>query len=81
MIRTFTTSAEQDAAIAWRVAQLEASGTPATEDALIAQFAQLALSDLVKTYRDTEGARVYAAFQSATADERAAAKAALKLDG
>jgi hypothetical protein len=74
--RTFDTTAEQDAAIAWRAAQL---GVP--EAAIVGRFASEALTGLVAAYLDAEGARVYEAFKQAPADQQAAAKAALGLDG
>ncbi len=77
--RTFTTSAEQDAAIAWDVAQLTAQGQRVTEAQLIAQFAATALDGLVARYRDAEAAKVYAAFKDASVDDRAKAKAALNV--
>lgn len=77
MRRTFDTTAEQDAAIAWRVAQID---PPITEDVLIAGFVQGALATLVKDYRDHEASRVFEAYKVATVAEQAAAKAALRLE-
>lgn len=75
MQRTLTTTAEEDAAIAWRAAQLGVS-----EAQIIAKFSSDALRSLVAAFRDDEGSRIYEAFKSATTSERAAVKAALGLD-
>lgn len=75
MTRTFETTDEQDAALAWRVAELKADGV--TEDSLIAAFADAALAELVATFRRTEADRVADAFQSATLDQRLRVKAVL----
>lgn len=77
MIRTFETTDEQDAALAWRVRELADGPTPVSEDLLIATFAETALNDLVATYRRVEAQRVADAFQSATLDQRARIKAVL----
>lgn len=79
MTRKFETSPEQDAAIAWRVEEVKASGVPMTEDDLVAQFATNALADLVAAFKDAEASRIYAAFKGATMDQREQAKAALGL--
>ncbi len=78
--RTFTTSAEQDAAIAWDVAQRALQGQRITEAQLIAQFAATALDSLVAKYRDAEASKIYAAFKDASVDDRAKAKAALSVE-
>lgn len=78
MKRTFDSTPEQDAAIAWRVVQLS-KVTPITEDELVAQFATHALADLVAAYRDAEASRMYDAFKAATIGQQAQAKAALGL--
>ena len=75
MIRTFLTTAEQDAAIAWKAAQ---SGI--SEDLIIAGFATKAVADVVAAYRDAEGSRVYDAYKTATAEQQDAVKVALGLD-
>lgn len=75
MQRTLTTTAEEDAAIAWRAAQLGVS-----EAQIIAKFSTDALRSLVAAYRDDEGSRIYDAFKAASAAERAAVKAVLGLD-
>lgn len=77
--RSFDTTAEQDAAIAWRVAQLQADDPEITEATLIASFLHAALQGLVTGYRDFEGSRVYLAYTAATVEAQDAVKAALKL--
>lgn len=76
MTRTFQTSADEDAAIAWKVALVGI-----TEDQLIAQFASAALADLVSAYKDAEAARIYEAVKVASAETLATVKTTLGLDG
>jgi hypothetical protein len=66
MTRTFITTAEQDAALAWKATQ-----AGVTEAAIIAEFAAKALADTVKAYLDSEGARVYELFKKASAAQQA----------
>ncbi len=79
MERIVTTTDEQDAALAWRVAQLQANGEKATESQLIARFANAALGELVAAFRDSEAARVFDAFKGASLDDRKSVKEALNL--
>ncbi len=79
MERTFTTTDEQDAAIAWRIEQLKAQGVKVTEAQLIAQFATKALTDLVAAFSDDEASKVFTAFKDASLGDRVAAKKALNL--
>lgn len=72
--RTLITTTKQDAAIAWRAAQLRM-----TEDQLIATFSSVALEDLVRAYEQAEAARVFEAYKLATTSAQAAAKTALGL--
>ena len=72
MTRTFITTAEQDAALAWKATQ-----AGVTEAAIIAEFAAKALADTVKAYLDSEGSRVYELFKTATPAKQAAVIAAL----
>ena len=76
MKRTFETTAEQDAAIAWRVAQLKI-----TEAELIDRFVSGGLVGVVAAYKDAEAASIYDAAKNATPEQRAEAKAALGLNG
>lgn len=76
MQRRFLTTDEQDAAIAW-----DAARQNVTEAAIIATFADAALRALVNAYRDAEAARVFEKFRTASPAEKAAAMAALNLDG
>ena len=76
MKREFTTTAEEDAALAWLAAVRHIS-----EDEIIAGFAAHAVNGIVLAYRDAEASRVDQAFKAAPLDDRAAAKAALKMDG
>lgn len=78
--RSFITTAEQDAAIAWRVAQLNAQGERITEGQLIAGFAGAALVSLVNDYRDAEASKVFEAFKAAPLEDRATVKGTLKID-
>ena len=75
MTRTFITTVEQDAALAWRAAQLGIS-----EDALMVRALADPLKAVVAAYRDSEGARVYDAYTRATPAQRDAAKTALGLN-
>lgn len=75
MKRTFVTSAEEDAALAWRVAK-----EAITEDAFIARVIGASLVELVATYREDEAQRIYAAYKAAPLADRSVVKVALKLD-
>ncbi len=79
MIRVFTTTDEQDAAITWRVEQMRVHGERITEDQLIAQFATTALTGIVAAFKDDEATRVFVAFKDASLDDRKAVKETLNL--
>jgi hypothetical protein len=73
MTRTFVTTTEQDAALAW-VAEVRRL----SEAAIIREFTETALADLVAAYLDSEGARVYELFKKAPSDQQAAVIATLE---
>lgn len=73
MTRTFITTPEQDAALAFRAKQLGIS-----ESEIIAQFAASALSEAVAAYLDSEGSRVYELFKKASVQQQAEVIATLE---
>lgn len=76
MKRTFVTTDEQDAALAWKAKILGIS-----EDEIIATFAAEALQGAVDAYLDAAGSQVYEAFRNASASEKAAVLSTLRLSG
>lgn len=78
MQRTITTTADEDAAIAWHVAQMAlTTKDPITEAAFIAAAAHEALHPLVVAYVEYESRLIGDAAKTGTVAQRTAAKTAL----